>query len=239
MFLVSFEAVRSHGNSWRMWPSLFIPGCRSNFHHWNWFVVDWRCWTHLWQENASGKCINNQTYFTLGFCWSCIQTTFFIHPQCVNLIIWSALRSSCPKVIATEVMSPESFGEVGRNAELRRPKFIMLNNILTSLLYIYSELVSSHQRFKNAMYYSFIALVSCHQGLKNEIYYTFIPLVSSHNRLKNEAYYTHSLLLCKVHLMKFRATQPKISSETTLVHGRDDFLAPWPVTNHNDSHNPL
>ena len=107
---------------------------------------------------------------------------------------------------ATFTMSPESFGEVGRNAELCRPKFIMPNNILTSLLYIYSELVSSHQRFKNEMYYSFIALVSCHRGLKNEIYYTFIPLVSSHNRLKNEAYYTHSLLLCKVHLMKFRAT---------------------------------
>lgn len=47
MFLVFFEVVRSHGNSWRMWSSLFIPGCRSNFHYWNWFVVDWRCWTLL------------------------------------------------------------------------------------------------------------------------------------------------------------------------------------------------
>ena len=158
----------------------------------------------------------------------------------MNLIIWSALRSSCPKVIATEVMSPESFGEVGRNAELCRPKFIMLNNILTSLLYIYSELVSSHQRFKNEMYYSFIALVSCHLGLKNEMYYTFIPLVSSHHRLKNETYnYTQPLFLCVVHLIKFRATHPKISGETRLVHGRDDFRAPWPVANHNDNHNPL
>ena len=119
-------------------------------------------------------------------------------------------------------MSPESFGEVGRNAELCRPKFIMLNNILTSLLHIYSELVLSHQSFKNEMYYSSVALVSCHQGLKNEIYYTLIPLVSSQH-----------------HLMKFRATQRKLSSETTLVHGRDDFLAPGPVTNHNDNHNPL
>ena len=120
-------------------------------------------------------------------------------------------------------MSPESFGEVGRNAELCRPKFIMPNNILTSLLYIYSELVSSHQRFKNEMYYSFIALVSCHRGLKNEIYYTFIPLVSSHNRLKNEAYYTHSLLLCKVHLMKFRQLNEKFRARQPWFTGEMTF----------------
>ena len=197
MFLVSFEAVRSHGNSWRMWPSLFIPGCRSNFHHWNWFVVDWRCWTHLWQENASGKCIDNQTYFTLGFCWSCIQTTFFIHPQCVNLIIWSALRSSCPKVISTEVMSPEIFGEVARIFHAQQH----LNIPIAHLSRLFRLIKALRTRS-----IAHLSHLSCHQGLKNEIYYTFIPLVSPHHRLKSETYYTHSLFLCVVHLIKFRAT---------------------------------
>ena len=72
-----------------------------------------------------------------------------------------SLRSSRPKLL---VKSPEMLSCVA---------FIMLKNILASLLHIYRAcFVSSKIRERTLIYRASFIL---HQGLKIEIYYTFIP----------------------------------------------------------------
>ena len=67
------------------------------------------------------------------------------------------------------------------------PNFIMLKNILASLLHIYHPCFIVQQGLKSEIYYRFIPLLSFHHCLKNEVCYTFILLVSSHDiMVKNE-----------------------------------------------------
>ena len=61
------------------------------------------------------------------------------------------------------------------------PNFIMLKNILASLLQIYHPCFIVQQGLKSETYYRFIPLLSFHHCLKNEVRYTFILLVSSHD----------------------------------------------------------
>ena len=120
-------------------------------------------------------------------------------------------RSSLAKVISHEVMSPDVFSQVARNAELCGLKFYQLDNILAFLsrffrcsLRVKAGLKRENITHKPLGHKLSIPLVSSHGcRLKNEICFTFIPLVSSHDRVKNEIYYTLCLFLCALHLIKF------------------------------------
>ena len=111
-----------------------------------------------------------------------------------------------PEVMSSEirVMSLKIFSQVAWNAEYVAQNFILLKNILASLLHIYCSCsvpskikecdtvltdhpcFIAHQWFKSELYYTSILLVSCHHPLKNNVCYTFIPLVLSPYGLKNK-----------------------------------------------------
>ena len=73
-----------------------------------------------------------------------------------------AQTSFCLK---SELYRPKCLVKLPKILTLMARNFIMLNNILASLL-PFTVLVLSHRRLKNEIYYSFIALVSCYSGVK-------------------------------------------------------------------------
>ena len=137
--------------------------------------------------------------------------------------------------------------------------FIMLNNILASLL-PFAALVSSDQvlwatwlwfraiwlraRWLSGDltgYYSFKnrTCFVVNQGLKSEIYYTFIPLVSSHRCLKSEVCCTFILLVSSHNGLKNKIAETLYSAKINFLCAlrlikfeRHDpaFRATWPVT---------
>ena len=125
----------------------------------------------------------------------------------LQLALWMvygqvAQKSSCPKLCRLKCWVTEL--SMAHN-------FIMLNNILASLLHInrtcfvaskikewdtfliYGACFVVHQEWKSKIFYTFMMRVSSHHCLKKEICYSFIPLVLPRDGLKNKVYYTHSL----------------------------------------------
>ena len=132
----------------------------------------------------------------------------------------------------SELCHPKFF-QVAQNAEYVARNFILLNNILASLLHIYctcsvpskikkcdTVLINhpcfiAHQWFKSEIYYTFILLVSSYHPLKNNVCYTFIPLVLSSYGLKNKI---HTLYSTKNNFVSLGTITWKNSGDMSTQH---------------------
>ena len=131
------------------------------------------------------------------------------------------------------VMSPKIFSQVIWNAEYVARNFILLKNILVSLLHIYctcsvpskikecDKLLIDLTRVSllidgsSVRYITFILLVSSHHPFKNNVCYTFIPLVLSPYGLKNKI---HTLYSTKNNFVSLCTITCKNSGDMSTQH---------------------
>ena len=111
------------------------------------------------------------------------------------------------------------------------PNFIMLKNILASLLHIYHPCFIVQQGLKSEIYYRFIPLLSFHHCLKNEVCYTFILLVSSHDIMVKNETLQKLFILQKINYLCFSVHFTwKNSGDMTQHFWRVNFRATKPFT---------